>query len=85
MAHHLCRSRLVRTSELATRLGVSRVTLWRWERAGNLPPKHQIGPNVVGWLESELDKWFADRADDDHGWAEARTDDPLNADGRAEP
>ena len=52
-------TRVVRPGELADRLGVSRVTLWRWERAGRLPVKRRIGPNVVGWLEAELDEWFA--------------------------
>lgn len=55
----LSRSRCLRAGELAERLGISRVTLWRWERSGRLPPKRQIGPNVVGWLESEIDEWFA--------------------------
>jgi predicted DNA-binding transcriptional regulator AlpA len=56
---NLSTSRVVRPDELAERLGVSRVTLWRWERAGQLPAKRRIGPNVVGWLESEIDEWFA--------------------------
>lgn len=55
----LSSSRVVRPGELADRLGVSRVTLWRWHREGRLPQKHRIGPNVVGWLESEIDEWFA--------------------------
>jgi predicted DNA-binding transcriptional regulator AlpA len=55
----LSNSRVVRPGELAERLGVSRVTLWRWERKGLLPPKHRVGPNVVGWLVSEIDEWFA--------------------------
>lgn len=55
----LSNSRVLRPGELAERLGISRVTLWRWERKGLLPPKRQVGPNVVGWLESEIDEWFA--------------------------
>lgn len=57
-ASSLFASRLVRPAELAKTLGVSRVTLWRWERAGRLPKKRHIGPNVVGWLESEIEDWF---------------------------
>lgn len=57
-------TRVVRPGELAGRLGVSRVTLWRWEREGRLPAKRRIGPNVVGWLECEIDDWFA-RTDGD--------------------
>lgn len=54
-------SRIIRASELADRLGISRVTLWRWERNGLLPPKRRVGPNVVGWLESEISEWVAAR------------------------
>jgi prophage regulatory protein len=52
------KSRILRSHELAAKLGVSRVTLWRWERQGLLPGKTQIGPNIVGWLESEIDEWW---------------------------
>jgi prophage regulatory protein len=61
---NLSSSRVLRPGELAERLGVSRVTLWRWEREGRLPAKRRIGPNVVGWLECEIDDWFA-RTDGD--------------------
>jgi prophage regulatory protein len=59
---HLCSSRILRQKELAERLGVSVVTIWRWERKGLLPPKHKIGPNTVGWLESEIEAWWAAKA-----------------------
>jgi prophage regulatory protein len=54
-------SRVVRPSEFAERAGVSRVTLWRWERAGRIPARRKIGPNTVGWLESELEQWLDSR------------------------
>ncbi len=55
----LCSSRILRANELAERLGISRTTLWRWERAGRLPRKRRVGPNVTGWLESEIEEWWA--------------------------
>jgi len=75
---NLSTSRVIRPEELAERLGVSRVTLWRWERAGQLPAKRKIGPNVVGWLESEIDEWFA-RTDGETG------DEPLDVSAQDEP
>ncbi len=57
-----CTSRIVRANEFCERLGVSRPTLWRWEREGKVPPKRRIGPNVVGWLEAEIEEWFASTA-----------------------
>ena len=34
-------------SEARDRLGVSRSTLWRWLRAGRMPPARRIGPKGV--------------------------------------
>lgn len=58
----LMTSRVVRTDELARRLGVTRSTIWRWIREGRLPPKHHYGPNSSGWLESELEEWWSTRS-----------------------
>ncbi len=53
--------RILRPREVADRLGVSRVTLWRWERKGLIPKKRQVGPNTTGWLESEIVDWLTSR------------------------
>lgn len=53
--------RLLRAAEVCDLLSVSRVTLWRWERAGNFPKRRKIGPNTVGWLKSEVETWLAER------------------------
>lgn len=57
----LMTSRVVRTDELAKRLGVTRSTIWRWLREGRLPAKHSFGPNSSGWLEVELEEWWESR------------------------
>ena len=51
----------LRTSEILDLLGVSRPTLWRWERDGHFPKKTQIGPNVVGYSKSEVEDWLVSR------------------------
>ena len=61
--HGVCESRILRANELARRLGISRVTLWRWERQGLIPPKLKLGPNTVGWLESEIEAWWEQKRD----------------------
>lgn len=53
--------KLLREKDVLERLGISRATLWRWERAGITPPRRQVGPNVVGWLEEEIDDFIASR------------------------
>jgi predicted DNA-binding transcriptional regulator AlpA len=43
-------------ADLERRYGKSRVTLWRWVRAGLLKAPYQIGPNSVGFASDELDE-----------------------------
>lgn len=42
---------------------LSRTTLWRLERDGIFPRRIQISPGRVGWLESEVDRYVAERAE----------------------
>jgi len=53
--------RLIRTGELEEKIGLSRTTVWRLERAGAFPPRRRLGANVVGWVEEEVDDWIASR------------------------
>ena len=51
--------RIIRPSELALLLGISKVTLWRWERDGQFPQRKKIGPGkAVGWLSSDIDDYL---------------------------
>lgn len=54
-------TRVLRTAEVAKRLGIGRTTLWRWEQDKRIPPRRQIGPGVIGWVESELEEWIQGR------------------------
>lgn len=54
-------SRLLRQPEVLKRIGVSWVTILRWEKQGLFPRRRKIGPRLVAWLESEVDQWVADR------------------------
>ena len=47
-------SRIYRPKEACKFLGISRPTLWRWQRAGIFPPARRLGPNTVGWTEQDL-------------------------------
>ena len=39
--------------------GKSRSTIYRWSRNGILPPPRKIGPNSIGWLQSDLESFFS--------------------------
>jgi len=53
--------RFLRATEVAEKVGLSQTTIWRLERDGDFPRRRQLGPNSVGWLESEIEEWMASR------------------------
>jgi prophage regulatory protein len=54
--------RLLRFPTLQKRLdGIHPTTIYRWEQAGLFPKRVVIGPNMIGWYEDEVDRWFAAR------------------------
>ncbi len=58
-------SRIIRTTELAARLGVNRATLWRWQKSGHFPNPIVLGQGatrpVCGWRENDVAAWIANR------------------------
>lgn len=54
--------RFLREPEVLARVGVSAVTLWRWENEGQFPKRRKIGKHAVAWVEAEVDEWCANRA-----------------------
>lgn len=50
--------KVLRTKEVVGLTGISRVTLWRWEKAGHFPARLRLGANSVGWLEDEVRGWL---------------------------
>ena len=47
--------------EVKTRTRLSRATIYARQKAGTFPKAIQLGPRTVGWLQSEIDAWIADR------------------------
>lgn len=42
---------------LATRYQVTRQTIWRWVREGNLPAPIRLGKAAVRWSEADILAW----------------------------
>ncbi len=53
--------RILRVSEVASRIGVSRATIYVWVKQGSFPQQVVLGANSVGWLESAVNAWLAAR------------------------
>ena len=47
------------TTDVVRVVGVNRSTLFRWCKRGTFPQKHISG----GWLRSDVEKWFATKAE----------------------
>ena len=54
--------RFMPRSEVISATGLSDTTLWREYRAGRFPKPIPLTKNRVGWLESEVREWMADRS-----------------------
>lgn len=55
--------KLIRPAKLAELLGISKTTLWRMEKAGELPQRYNISERTVGWLEEDIKEWLEKRKD----------------------
>lgn len=52
---------ILRPKDVETVTGLSRVTLWREEKAGRFPARVQLTRNRVGWVGSEIREWIDSR------------------------
>ncbi len=54
-------TKILRAPEVVARVGLSRVSIWRREKAGEFPARRRLGPNAVGWVEAEITAWIEAR------------------------
>lgn len=53
--------KFLRIREVIQLTGLSRMTIFRLELAGEFPQRRQLGKNSVAWLESDLEEWAGSR------------------------
>ena len=53
--------KVLRTRDVTDVTGLSRVTIWRLERAGDFPERIRLGQNSVGWFQDEIEAWLINR------------------------
>ena len=54
--------RCLSPAEVQALTGLSRSTLWRLERRGELPARRRLSAGRVAWLESEISQWLESRS-----------------------
>lgn len=53
--------KILRIDDVTELTGLSRTTIWRREQEGDFPARLQLGPNSVGWKESDVLGWIESR------------------------
>lgn len=51
-------SPILRPAQAARLLGVSRATIYRWEKESRIPPRVILGPGTSGWREEDIAKFI---------------------------
>jgi prophage regulatory protein len=52
---------ILRRPQVQQRTGLSRSTLYQYIKDGEFPKSIALGPRSVGWLESDIIDWIAER------------------------
>lgn len=59
MGNEKSTTRILRFKDLFELIGLSRTTIIRFEKNGTFPKRRQLGPNSIGWLESDVLAWIS--------------------------
>ncbi len=55
------KEKILRLSDVKARTGLSRSSIYAFMRAGTFPNSVSLGARSIGWLESTIDFWIANR------------------------
>ena len=47
--------KILRFNQVRVLTGLSRTTLWRYEKSGTVPRRRLLGTKIIGWLSSEIE------------------------------
>lgn len=53
--------RMLRLREVMYRTGLSRSTIYAYMDRGQFPPSVRLGPNVVAWVERDINDWLLEQ------------------------
>ena len=60
---------IIRRKAVEARTGLSRSTIYQRVKDGTFPPPISLGSKAVGWLQSEIEDWIAERISRSRGKA----------------
>lgn len=52
---------ILRRKQVEARTGLARSTIYQHIKVGTFPRPIPLGPRAVGWLESDVSNWIAER------------------------
>ena len=53
--------KIINSKTVGERVPMSRVQRWRRIKAGTFPAPIEVGPNILGWFEDEIEEWLNSR------------------------
>jgi prophage regulatory protein len=53
---------IMRLPEVMQAVGMSRPSIYRLMKLGKFPQQMKLGVSAVGWLQTEVQEWFEERA-----------------------
>jgi prophage regulatory protein len=53
--------KVLSTKQVMALTGLSRVSVWRYERDSRFPKRVRLGPNRVGYRSDEIEAWIESR------------------------
>ena len=53
--------RILKRKAVTEKTGLERSAIYLQMQLDTFPKQVKMGPNAVGWIESEIDSWIADR------------------------
>jgi prophage regulatory protein len=56
------KNNIIRMPQTVQKTGLSRSTIYLLEARGDFPKKINLSPRTMGFMESEVDTWLADKA-----------------------
>jgi prophage regulatory protein len=59
---HMAVDSILRLPQVVAKTGLSRSTLYVLQKHNEFPKAIQLGGRAVGWLNSEVSQWLAERA-----------------------